>query len=556
MVGDHWAMEASSSVFRPRSAVPHPLFPGSSLVSGAVCLAIVSCLVSACQKDAAPAIKFTEVPRAGEGGPDQTETIAGRVIHARPGQRIVLFAHWGPWWVQPTIAEPFTTIEADSSWRNSTHFGMQYAAVLVDETYHPPATTDVLPSTGPGVIAVAVVKGRPPFWQTWWFLLAAILTSGAVVAVYFLQRILLLAEEDRRFREAIETMPALAFVAHADGDWTFANKGWILFTGLSIERTAGSGWQTAVHPDDCGRVLDKWEASLVSADPVELEMRVRHAGDGAYRWFFMRAVPLRDKRGRVLKWCGAAIDIDDRHRAAQLQSTLAHINRVNTMGEMVASISHELAQPIMASTVNAKASLRWLQRQPPDLIKVREGTERIIEAGTIATQIIERLRSLYRMAPPNRKSVAMNEIIAEMATMLGNEARRHGVSIRTNLGGELPMTVADRVELQQVLMNLMLNGIEGMSETGGILTVRSQPGAQDEILISVADMGCGLPQGKADRLFEAFFTTKPGGSGMGLSISKSIVEARGGHIWATSNEGRGATFYFTLPSAASSKTAQ
>jgi PAS domain S-box-containing protein len=471
------------------------------------------------------------------------------VIGARPGQRIVLFAHWGPWWVQPLVDQPFTTIEPDFKWRSVTHFGTQYAALLVDTNYQPPARTDALPSTGQGVVAVAVVNGRPELWQTWWFLLTATLTSAAIVAAYFLQRIVLMADEEQRFREAIETMPAMAFVARSDGYCTFVNRGWIEFTDLSVDETAGSGWQSALHPDDLSRVVTKWRASLASGEPLEHEIRVRRVTDGTYRWFLMRAVPLRDKRGKILKWCAVATDIDDRQRAQQLQANLAHISRVNAMGELVASISHELAQPIMASTVNAKASLRWLQHDPPDLTKVREGTEKIVEAGTLASKIIDRLRSLYKNAPPKRELLAMNEIVEEMAGMLRSEARRHGVSIRTDLSGDLPMTMADRVQLQQVLMNLMLNGIEGMSHTGGVLTVKSQSGTRSEIQVSVNDTGPGLPPGNADQLFEAFFTTKPEGSGMGLSISKAIVEAHGGRIWATVNEGRGATFHFTLPSA-------
>jgi PAS domain S-box-containing protein len=478
------------------------------------------------------------------------DTIEGRVIRARPGERIVLFAHWGPWWVQPMVDQPFTTIEPDSKWRNSTHFGTQYAALLVDANYKPPPSTDSLPSTGHGVVAVAVVNGRPEFWQTWWFLFVAALTSAAIVAAYFLQRIVLLAGEEQRFREAIETMPAMAFVARSDGYCTFVNRGWIEFTGLSIDQTAGSGWQTALHPDDLSRVVDKWRVSLASGKPLEHEIRVRRVMDGTYRWFLMRAAPLRDKRGKILKWCGAATDIDDRQRAQQLQANLAHVSRVNAMGELVASISHELAQPIMASTVNAKASLQWLQHDPPDLAKVREGTERIIEAGTLASKIIDRMRSLYKNAPPERELLAMNEVVDEMAGMLRSEARSHGVSIRTDLSDDLPMTMADRVQVQQVLMNLMLNGIEAMSSTGGMLTVESRSGPRSEIQISVNDTGPGLPPGEADQLFEAFFTTKPQGSGMGLSISKSIVEAHGGRIWATVNEGRGATFHFTLPLAA------
>jgi PAS domain S-box-containing protein len=543
-------MDEMYSALRPRFGDPLAGARWLWRVTCVVCVTLLSCSTFACRDQSGPLIRFTRVPRASEGGPDRTDRIEGRAIRARPGERIVLFAHWGPWWVQPLVDQPFTTIEPDSKWRNSTHFGTQYAALLVEANYRPPASTDSLPSTGDGVVAVAVVNGRPEFWQTWWFLLAASLTSAAIVAAYFLQRMVLLADEEHRFREAIETMPAMAFVARSDGYCTFVNRSWVAFTGLSVDQTTGSGWQAALHPDDLSRVVNKWGASLASGEPLEHEIRIRRVADGAYHWFLMRAVPMRDKRGRILKWCGAATDIDDRRRAEQLQASLAHISRVNTMGELVASISHELAQPIMASTINAKASLRWLQRDTPDLPKVREGIEKIVEAGSLASEIIDRLRSLYKKAPPKRELVPMNEVVDEMAGMLRSEARWHGVSIRTDQDDDLPMTLADRVQLQQVLMNLMLNGIEVMSDSGGVLTVKSQSGAHGEIQVSVNDSGPGLPPGKADQLFEAFFTTKPQGSGMGLSISKSIVEAHGGRIWAKANEGRGATFHFTLPPAA------
>jgi signal transduction histidine kinase len=289
-------------------------------------------------------------------------------------------------------------------------------------------------------------------------------------------------------------------------------------------------------------------ASFASGEPFEEEMRIRRT-DGEYRWFLCRAVPLRDKRGKVVKWYGAATDIQDRKRAEQLQAELAHTNRVSTMGELVASISHELAQPLQITTANAKASLRWLQRDPPNLTEVHKGTERIVEAGTLASEIIDRLRSLYRKSPPKRELVAINEVIGEMIPLLRSEANEYAVSIRTYLAADLPNITADRVQLQQVLMNLMLNGIEAMKETGGVLTVKSQFCEDGQVKISVNDTGPGLPLGKADQIFDAFFTTKPQGSGMGLAISKSIVESQGGRIWTTSNDGRGATFHFILPTA-------
>jgi signal transduction histidine kinase len=287
----------------------------------------------------------------------------------------------------------------------------------------------------------------------------------------------------------------------------------------------------------------------MTGEPLDYEARLRAGSDGVYRWFQTRARPLRDNRGKIVKWCAVANDIEDRKDAEQLRADLTHASRVSTMGELVASISHELAQPIQITTAHAKASLRWLQRDPPDLAEVRKGTERIMEAGTLASEIIDRLRSLYKKSSPKRELVAINEVIGEMAKMLRTEARRHEVSIYTDLKDDLPMTVADRVQIQQVLMNLMLNAIEAITDAGGMVKVKSQLGEDGEIEISVNDTGPGLPLGKADQIFDAFFTEKPQGSGMGLAISKSIVESHGGRIWANGDGGRGATFHFTLPAA-------
>jgi PAS domain S-box-containing protein len=371
----------------------------------------------------------------------------------------------------------------------------------------------------------------------------------ALLWALYRMRVHQLQEQEKKFRDAVETMPALAFVADPKGSRTFLNRGWLEYTGMSSEQALGSGWQVAVHPDDLTRVTERWRKSQTTGEPLDYEARLRRGSDGIYRWFQMRARPLRDNRGKIVKWCAVANDIEDRKRAERLQADLNHASRVSTLGELVASISHELAQPITATTNNAKASLRWLQHDPPDLAQVRKGTESIIEAGAFASEIINRLRSLYKKSSPKRELVAINEVIGEMAGMLRSEARRHGVSIRTDLKDDLPMTVADRVQLQQVLMNLMLNGIEAMKDTGGVLMVKSQLGEDGQIEISVSDTGTGLPVGKADQIFDAFFTTKPQGSGMGLAISKSIVESHGGRIWANGDGGRGATFHFTLPAA-------
>jgi len=397
---------------------------------------------------------------------------------------------------------------------------------------------------------------KAAWYQTIWFRGFYVLAFFTLLWAIYQMRVHQLQEQEKKFRDAVETMPALAFVADPKGNRTFLNRGWLEYTGLSSDQASGSGWEKAIHPDDLKRVTERWRASQTTGQPLDYEARLRRGSDGVYRWFQTHARPLRDNRGKIVKWCAVANDIEDRKRAEQereklrrLEADLAHINRVSTMGELVASISHELAQPITVTTAHAKASLRWLQRDPPDLTEVRKGTERIVEAGALASEIINRLRSLYKKAPPKRELVAINEVIGEMAGMLGSEARTHGVSIYTDIKDDLPVTVADRVQIQQVLMNLMMNGIEAITDAGGVVTVKSRLGEDGQIEISVNDTGPGLPMGKADQIFDAFFTTKPQGSGMGLAISKSIVESHGGRIWANGDGGHGATFHFTLPAA-------
>jgi len=220
------------------------------------------------------------------------------------------------------------------------------------------------------------------------------------------------------------------------------------------------------------------------------------------------------------------------------------------LGELAASLSHELKQPIAAAITNANTCMRWLKRNPPDVEQAREATLRVVKDGTRAAEIIDRLRSFYKKgSPPERELVDVNEVLREMLVLLRSEAQRQSISMRTELASELTKVTADRVQLQQVLLNLMLNGIEAMKDSGGQLTVKSEMGQDGQLTISVSDTGVGLPVENADQIFTAFFSTKPQGSGMGLTISRSIVEAHGGRLWAAANTGRGATFYFTLPTA-------
>jgi C4-dicarboxylate-specific signal transduction histidine kinase len=230
------------------------------------------------------------------------------------------------------------------------------------------------------------------------------------------------------------------------------------------------------------------------------------------------------------------------------QSDLAHVNRVSTMGELTASLAHEVNQPIAAAVTDANTCLRWLTRDQPDVEEAREAASRVVKDATRAAEIISRVRLTFTKSTPQRELVDVNEVIKEMIVLLRNEASRYSVSIRTELS-DIPQTMGDRVQLQQVVMNLMLNAIDAMKNVEGTreLVIKSQRAEHEQLMLAVSDTGVGLPPQQAEQIFNAFFTTKSQGTGMGLRISRSIVESHGGRLWAAENSPRGASFYVTLP---------
>ena len=406
-----------------------------------------------------------------------------------------------------------------------------------------------------GGIVYSVIQ-QPFLYETTWFRLSALAVIGSLVAGIYRWRVHQLKVQEKRLRDVVETIPAMTFTALPDGSSTFVNKRWTEYTGLSVEATSGIGWQRAIHREDLARHSKKWSISVATGQLFEDEARFRRATDGEYRWFLVRGVPLRDPHGKVVKWYGTLMDIEDRKRAeqereklSQLEAGLAHMNRVNMMGEMAASLAHEIKQPIAAAITSANSCIEWLAHEPPNLDRARASATKIDTYGNRAAEIIDRIRSFYKKSPPQSELVDVNGIIEEMLALLKCEADRYSIAMRTDLSAELPKIMIDRVQLQQVFMNLMLNAIEAMKDSGGELTVNSQ--LQDgQLQFSVSDTGVGLPTEGVDQIFSAFFTTKPQGSGMGLAISRSIVESHGGRLWAAANDGRGATFHFTLPTAA------
>ena len=364
-----------------------------------------------------------------------------------------------------------------------------------------------------------------------------------------------LLESEARFQMMADTAPGLIWMTGTDALCNYFNKPWLEFTGRSMEQEVGTGWTEGVHPDDLQGCFDCFLPAFHARKPFRMEYRLRRA-DGEYRWVIESGIPRYTGDGEFAGYIGSNIDITDlkraqqeRERLRQAQSELAHINRVTTMGELAASIAHEIKQPISAAHTNAKTCLRWMGRDQPDIEEARESVMRIIQDVTRAAEIIGRIRVLFKKGEPQREWVDVNEVIREMISLLCSEAGRHAISIHTELAPELPKVRADRVQLQQVFMNLILNSIEAIGEgnVAGHLTIKSQRNPEDQVLISVSDTGIGLPLQRADQVFDAFFTTKPQGIGMGLSISRSIIESHGGRLWATGNVDRGAVFQFTLP---------
>jgi C4-dicarboxylate-specific signal transduction histidine kinase len=307
-----------------------------------------------------------------------------------------------------------------------------------------------------------------------------------------------------------------------------------------------------IHPEDRAKWEEAVDQAVREKSDYDVEFRIL-LPDAVLKYVHSVGHPVFDAAGELVQFVGSSTDITERKRAEeslrQAQADLARANRVTTMGELTASLAHEVNQPIAAAVTNANTCLRWLTRDNPDVEEARSAAMRIVKDGTRAAEIIKRVRLLFKKGSPERALVDLNEVVRDMIVLLRSEATRYSVSVRTELAADLPQVMGDRVQLQQVVMNLMVNGIDAMKDAEGAreLVIKSERGENAQALVSVDDTGVGLPPQQADRIFNAFFTTKSHGTGMGLRISRSIVESHGGRLWAAENSPRGASFYFTLP---------
>ena len=370
------------------------------------------------------------------------------------------------------------------------------------------------------------------------------------------ERTLQLEAAEERSRTLIDAIPQQIWSGPPDGSLDFCNAQWHSYTGLTQEELQGDGWQRMLHPDDRERVLKAWRESVVNGKPYEQEERHRGA-DRRYRWFLARGVPLRDSKGGTVRWYGTNTDIEDRRRAEdtlyQAQAELAHVTRALAMGELVATIAHEVNQPLTAIVTYASFCLRELAGETPNLQKLQEAVVEIVNDGTRASAVISRIRALLMKGTPDRVELDINEVIQEALILMRNELSRSRISLRTDLAADLPRILGDSVQLQQVLINLITNSIDAMrtiADRPRELLIRSGKNPNG-VLIQVRDSGRGLDPEQAERIFAPFFTTKPQGIGMGLSISRSIIESHGGRLWAEPGP-NGVLVQFTLPTNGSS----
>jgi PAS domain S-box-containing protein len=367
-----------------------------------------------------------------------------------------------------------------------------------------------------------------------------------------------LAEETLRARERelsliIETIPGMVWCAAPDGELNYLNQRLLDYTGTKPDAWAQLGWANFLHPDDAEPTVEAWSRAVATGQLYDKQFRFRRS-DGVYRWFRALGQAARDNEGRTTRWYGLLIDIDDRKNIEAAlrdsQTRLSRATRTATLGEFSASIAHEINQPLAAVVTNGYACLRWLSAQPPALAKAQEAAEHIVRDGAEAGDIVRRIRGLFKQAPPEKIGLDLNEVIGEVLVLLGGEIARRQVAAEMDLDKGLAPVLGDRVQLQQLLFNLLLNGIEAMDsvvDRPKKVFISSKRHNPETVLVEIRDSGVGLKD--PEKVFEAFFTTKENGMGMGLAVCRSIIEAHHGRLWAAPGESAGTTFSFTLPAA-------
>jgi PAS domain S-box-containing protein len=351
------------------------------------------------------------------------------------------------------------------------------------------------------------------------------------------------------YNEILDRVPAMLFTTTAEGDLEFVNGALLRYFGTGLE--ALQAWKRAehLHPDDLPKTIALWSQAVSAGEPCIIEQRLRRH-DGVYRWFQFHAVPQRNPEGRVLRWYGSITDLDDgKKKDAQIramEARLSSASRMSAVSQLSAAIAHEVSQPLAAVVANGAACVRWLSMQPPNIERALHSLDRIGRDAAASVDVVQRTRMLFQQAPLVKAPLDLNAVATEVLQMLQEELQHGAVTATTRLDPSLPLVRGDRVQIQQVLSNLMRNAIEAMAVAKGeakTLEVASRWEAGHAVVL-VADSGPGLSDPHI--VFQPFFTTKRTGMGMGLAISKTIVEAHGGRLWAVSEPGRGATFAMAI----------
>jgi len=354
----------------------------------------------------------------------------------------------------------------------------------------------------------------------------------------------------------LQHLPVSAWTLRPDGTPDFVNSVWLDFSGQSLDfvRSHPEAWMTAIHPDDREAASRAFWEGVRTGQGFSFETRSLCTQDGTYRWHLQQAVVLRDAEGKVLKFVGTTTDIDERKRAeealSRTRAELAHVNRVTSLGVLTASITHEVNQPLSGILTNAGTCLRMLNSDPPNIDGARETARRSIRDANRASEVVTRLRALFSRKQAAEDLVDLNEAAKEVIAMSLSELQAYGVTLKDELADALPGITGDRIQLQQVILNLIRNAAEAMTSVAGRpreLLIKTVLDDKDQVCLTVRDSGVGFDPTTVDQLFESFYTTKNEGMGIGLAVSRSIIEAHEGRLVATNNDGPGATFSFFLP---------
>ncbi|MDB5389011.1 MAG: sensor signal transduction histidine kinase [Planctomycetaceae bacterium] len=354
----------------------------------------------------------------------------------------------------------------------------------------------------------------------------------------------------------LQLIPVAAWTILPNGTTDFVNNIWLEYTGQELDYVLSTpaAWMTVVHPDDRDVASTTFWEGIRTGQGFAMETRFRRIQDGAYRWHLNRAVALRDPNGKVVKFVGTSTDIDDQKKAQDTlrntQAELANMTRATTMGQLTASIAHEVNQPLSGIITNAGTCLRMLDAHPPNIEGARETANRTIRDGNRASEVVMRLRALFSKRQAVTEPVDLNEAAMEVVALLLSQLQKCDVMLRSDFDEDLPLIVGDRVQLQQVIMNLLQNACDAMSnvhDRSRQLLIQTHRDDGGNVRLMVQDNGTGLDPEAVNRVFDPFYTTKNGGMGIGLSVSRSIIENHQGRIWVKPNDGPGATFSFSIP---------